>query len=200
MTEVIERYTPDKREQLEVFRQQTLLEGNESLSMDKFDPDTLQGAIWLAYKDGMIVSMSAAEVSHYTGESTVLRKCRYHILQAHRHGRYGFKFLRKMMTWGKQQGYHTLYWTHDINNRPLNALYQRKRTYAMGHDNAWFYQWPYTKLKFEEDLLFKTGSMYQFVYSIAIDPTVVWCPPQGQYMVRLLHRGDVDLIKREISR
>lgn len=200
MGERIITYTPDLRDDVEVFRKKTFDEGNQSLRADKFDPDTLKGKIWLAYEDDVLVSLSAAEESHYTNESNVLRKCRYHILKKYRHGRYGFKFLREMVPWGKENGYKLLYWTHDVTNVALNALYQRKRTYALSGDNQWFHEYPYTELQFEKNILFKTGEMLQFVYSIYLDNEFKW-NPAGNHMIHYPHNGEVlkwDDIKEKV--
>lgn len=193
-------YTEDQRDALEIFRAKTFDEGNDSLHPKRFDPDGFRGQIWLAYVDDVVVSISSAEISHYTEENNVIRKCRYHILKAHRHGRYGFRFLRKMMNWGKEQDYKLLYWTHDVRNVPLNALYQRKRTYAFTQDNEYFHQWPYTLLNFETDKLFKTGDVYQFMYSIKIDPVFQWQPLQGKHIIYLDHGGDMSKIDQYIGR
>jgi hypothetical protein len=190
--ERIVTYCPSLRDDVEKFREQTFLEGNNSLSKKKFDPDLLKGKIWLAYKDDILVSLSAAEESHYTNESNVIRKCRYHILKKYRHGRYGFKFLKEMVPWCQNNNYKLLYWTHDVTNTALNSLYQRKRTYASTSDNSWFYEWPYTELRLEKDFLFKTGSMRQFVYSIYIDPTFVW-KPVSDHIIYSPHNEIVDL-------
>jgi GNAT superfamily N-acetyltransferase len=195
MVETIIKYTPDLRLDLEKFRQQTFAEGNFSLDPRRFDPDTLQGQIWMAYVDDKLVSISAAEISHYSGETEVIRKCRYHILKDYRHGRYGFKFLTDMIPWCKENGYKLLYWTHDIDNRPLNALYQRQRTYAFSTDNEWFHKKPFTDLQFEKNMLFKTGDMLQFVYYIKIDDAFEWNPAPNKYIKYCNHQGDVDLIK-----
>jgi hypothetical protein len=195
MVERIITYTPSLRDDIERFRDQTFLEGNESLSHAKFDPDNLQGRIWMAYEDDLLVSISAAEVSHYTDETDVIRKCRYHILKSHRHGRYGFKFLRQMVPWARSSGYKVLYWTHDVNNVALNALYQRKRTYGFGGDNSWFDQWPYTELVFERDMLFRTGSMLQFIYSIYLEDGFTWRPPACDHIVYHQHDGQRLTIK-----
>jgi GNAT superfamily N-acetyltransferase len=190
MTERIITYHSSLRGDVERFREQTFAEDNNSLSKEKFDPDTLKGQIWLAYEDDVLVSLSAAEESHYTDEPNVIRKCRYHILKKYRHGRYGFKFLQRMIPWCKENNYKLLYWTHDVTNVALNALYQKKRTYAATSDNSWFNEWPYTELHFEKYLLFKTGNMLQFVYSIYVDPSFVW-NPKGTHMYRYPHCGKV---------
>jgi GNAT superfamily N-acetyltransferase len=195
MDERIIQYTPDHRDAVELFRQQTFAEGNESLDVNRFDPANFSGQIWLAYCDDTLVSLSAAEVSHYTGESNVIRKCRYHILKSYRHGRYGFKFLNKMMPWCKENGFKLLYWTHDVNNKALNALYQRKRTYSFSNDNDWFHKWPYTTLNFERGMLFKTGDMLQFIYTITIDSEFVWNPQQGKHIIYCEHNGNLSIIE-----
>lgn len=183
-------YDQSHRAAVEIFRNKTFAEGNSSLDHRKFDPDTLNGRIWLAYDGDDVVSLSAAEESHYTDEPHVLRKCRYHILRSHRHGRYGFQFLQKMVPWGIENGYKLLYWTHDVKNGPLNALYQRKRKYAFTGDTSWFESWPYTDLIFERDMLFKTGDMLQFVYSIYLDKSFIWRPKAGGHMVYYKHDGE----------
>lgn len=182
-------YDHSHRDAVELFRTKTFSEGNQSLDHRKFDPDALQGRIWLAYDQGQLVSLSAAEVSHYTGEHDVLRKCRYHILRSHRHGRYGFQFLQRMVTWGAEQGFKLLYWTHDVNNAPLNALYQRRKRYAFSDDVSWFDQWPYTELQFQKDMLFKTGDMLQFVYAIYMDKSFAWRPSAGGHIYYYQHDG-----------
>jgi hypothetical protein len=192
MTERIIVYRPELRDDVEKFREQTFAEGNNSLTKSKFDPDNIKGQIWLAYEDDILVSLSAAEESHYTNEANVIRKCRYHILKKYRHGRYGFKFLKNMVPWCQENDYKLLYWTHDVTNTALNALYQHRKTYASTTDNKWFYEWPYTELKFEKDILFTTGSMLQFVYSIYIDPDFVW-KPESDHIIHCHHNGMVPL-------
>ena len=192
MTERIIVYRPELRDDVEKFREQTFAEGNNSLTKSKFDPDSIKGQIWLAYEDDVLVSLSAAEESHYTNETNVIRKCRYHILKKYRHGRYGFKFLKNMVPWCQENDYKLLYWTHDVTNTALNALYQHKKTYASTTDNKWFHEWPYTELKIEKDILFKTGNMLQFVYSIYIDPDFVW-KPESDHIVHCHHDGVVPL-------
>lgn len=188
MLERIITYNSNLRDDVERFREQTFSEGNQSLTKEKFDPDNLKGQIWLAYADDVLVSISAAEESHYTNETNVIRKCRYHILKKYRHSRYGFKFLKEMIPWCKENDYKLLYWTHDVTNTALNTLYQHKRTYAATNDNNWFHEWPYTELQFEKELLFKTGNMLQFVYSIYVDPDFVW-KPMGKHMYYYPHCG-----------
>jgi hypothetical protein len=192
MTEKIVVYRPELRADVEKFREQTFAEGNKSLTKYKFDPDNIQGRIWLAYEDDVLVSLSVAEESHYTNETNVIRKCRYHILKKYRHGRYGFKFLKNMVPWCQENDYKLLYWTHDVTNTALNALYQHRKTYAATTDNKWFHEWPYTELKFEKDILFKTGNMLQFVYSIHIDPNFVW-KPVSDHIIHCHHDGVVPL-------
>jgi hypothetical protein len=190
MNEFIVEYSPKYRNDVEIFREQTFAEGNQSLTKEKFDPDKIKGKIWLAFKDTIVVSLSAAEESHYTNESNVIRKCRYHILKKYRHGRYGFKFLKLMVPWCQENNYKLLYWTHDVTNTALNALYQHKRTYASTNDNHWFHEWPFTELQFEKEMLFKTGSMLQFVYTIRLDPTFIW-KPTGKHIYYYEHNGQV---------
>lgn len=188
---MITLYDRSHRKAVEEFRLKTFEEGNESLSYSKFDPDNLKGKIWLAYEGDKIVSLSAAEISHYTCENDVLRKCRYHILKNYRHGRYGFQFLKQMIPWAAENNFKLLYWTHDVKNVPLNALYQRKKKYPFSRDVNWFEEWPYTELKFEKDMLFKTGSMLQFIYSIYIDKNFIWRPKSGNYIYYYNHDGEL---------
>jgi hypothetical protein len=95
-----------------------------------------------------------------------------------------------MVPWCKENDYKLLYWTHDVTNIALNALYQRKRTYASTNDNSWFNEWPYTELQFQKNLLFKTGNMLQFVYTIQIDPIFKW-EPLGKHIYYYEHNGQI---------
>ena len=190
MAERIITYNSSLRDDVEEFREKTFAEGNQRLTKDNFDPDNIKGQIWLAYEDDVLVSISAAEESHYTNEQDVIRKCRYHILKKYRHGRYGFKFLKEMIPWCIENDYKLLYWTHDVTNTALNALYQRKKTYAATTDNNWFHEWPYTELQFEKNLLFKTGNMLQFVYSIYVISDFIW-NPKGTFMYYYPHSGEI---------
>jgi len=89
----IKVYTPDLRDQVEEFREQTFKEGNQSLAEDKFYPDNFKGRVWLIFVDGKLVSLSAVEASHYTGDpDTVARVVRLHTLKTQRPTTFGMIF------------------------------------------------------------------------------------------------------------
>ena len=192
MRNQIIEYHSELRNEVETFRRKSMVEGNLSLDQRKFDPDAIAGNIWCAYHNDELVSLGAGEISHYTNEENVVRFCRYHILKSHRHGRYGFKILELMAQWCVANDIKLLYWTHDVNNRSLNELYQRKRQFAFGsQDLEWFSKDPFNRLVFHTDRLFKTGNMLQFVYSICFDDSFDWKPQSGNYLVYYQHDGKI---------
>ena len=57
----IKYYHEDMREEFELFRIQSLLEGNESLALEKFNQDNFDGKIWCLFVDDEMACVSAAE-------------------------------------------------------------------------------------------------------------------------------------------
>ena len=77
---------------------------------------------------------------------------------------------------GERKGFKILYITHDIKNKAINNLYQRKKqmtdkSFKKFIDGEW-----YKNLKLERNFLFKTGDMLQYVYSINLDNDYKWQP------------------------
>jgi hypothetical protein len=180
MSEEIIQYSPDWKSHITEFVAQAMKEGSEqTFYKNKMDLDNIQGSIWMAVVDGKVVSVSYAQESHITGTPESLRACRYHILKAHRHGRYGFKMMKKQIEWGRQQGYKHYYWTCDVKDKAKNSLYQHKRRYVFTKDDKWFDDKDYVQLKLETNLLFHDSpksDMLQFIYSYYIDPKYTWNP------------------------
>ena len=179
--ERIIQYNTSHKELVETFLKQARAEGSSSTyTQHKFDIDKLdsKSSLWLAIVDGEVASISYAERSFITGTPESIRKCRYHILKKHRHGRYGFKIMKHQIAWAKENGFKHYYWTHDVKDKAINKLFQHKRTYIVG-DNSWFNDEDYKKLTLETDLVFHDSpksDMIQFVYSYYIDPNYKWQP------------------------
>lgn len=183
MNVIIKEYNDNLRNELEAFRRQTIKEGNTSLTSDKFNPEDLNGKIWCAYIDSELASISVAEKSHYTGDPDIaVRICRYHILKKYRHSHCGFKMLPYQINWAREQKFKILYWTHDIHNRPLNALYQHKRRMTDPESKKYFEAEWYKQLKTDYRWLFKVSNdprdkFYQYVYYIDLqNEDYVWVP------------------------
>ncbi|MBY0383637.1 hypothetical protein K2X05_00635 [bacterium] len=183
--ELIRPYSREDRELVEGFRAATFLEGNKSLAMDKFDPDQLNGRILLFFYQGQLVSLSAAEASHYTGDpETACRVCRYHILKEYRKKFLfcGFKMLRLHSEWAQQAGYSVIYWTHDVKNKALNSLYQRKKKYSLGVDTKWFDDPVFKSFHLNTEYLFRVSEksdMLQFIYQHTLKKDFIWHPKLG---------------------
>ena len=179
--ERIIQYNTSHKKLVETFLDQARAEGSSSTyTQHKFDIDNLdsKSSLWLAIVDGEVASISYAERSFITGTPESIRKCRYHILKKHRHGRYGFKIMKHQIAWAKENGFKHYYWTHDVKDKAINKLFQHKRTYIVG-DNSWFDDEDYKKLTLETDLVFHDSpksDMIQFVYSYYIDPEYKWQP------------------------
>lgn len=175
MDEVIRFYTAQDRSLLEEFRAKTFDEGNTSLDIKRFDPGNLDGQIFLFFKDNELASISVVENSKkYTEESESCRICRYHILKKFRHCNAGFKMLPHQVKWAFKNGYKLIFWTHDVNNRALNAMYQHKR--RMPNKQDYFNDPLYKSFKFLPQYRFITGSYTQYVYAKHLDMTFNWEP------------------------
>lgn len=193
MIEVVE-YNEILSKDLFQFRRQGLTEGNDSLKSDKFNPETIDGKIWCVYIDNELASISVVESSHYTGDPTIAaRVCRYHILKKFRHSHCGFRMLPYQIDWARSKGFKILYWTHDVKNRALNALYQHKRK-MIDPEAKMFFEAPwYKQLQFDKRWLFKVDpniNFLQYVYYINLqDDNYVWMPKES--VLWQSHNGDV---------
>ena len=184
---------PDKhRPLIEDFRQKTFEEGSTSLTHKKYDCDDPNIETWMFFVEGKLASISAAERSHYTNDPDIaVRVCRYHILKPYRFSHAGLIMGEKQVQWARQKGFEILYITHDITNKAINRLYQRKRkmtvpTFHQHTSSEW-----YTKLTVEKEFLFRTGELLQYVYSIRLqDENFAW-RPKSKYIVYQSHNGQI---------
>ena len=202
MTEKIIQYKPEHKSLVEEFLKQARYEGSASTyTQHKFDLDNLdsKSSLWLAIVNDEVASISYAERSFITGTPESIRKCRYHILKKHRHGRYGFKIMKHQIAWAKENGFKHYYWTHDVKDKAINKLFQHKRTYIVG-DNSWFDDEDYKKLTLETDLVFHDSpksDMIQFVYSYYIDPEYKWQPTDR--VIWHKHNGVIDNVEEVLA-
>lgn len=191
---IVKRYSEDPNTYwslIEKFRLQTFKEGNDSLTYKKYDPENPDIETWMCFKDDKLISISAAEQSHYTNDKdTAVRVCRYHILKQFRHTHCGLIMAEHQINWAREKGFKILYITHDINNRAINKLYQRKKKMT---DKAFKKfttgEW-WNKLKLERNFLFTTGKMLQYVYSIKLQEDYNW-QPKSDYIVEREHDGQI---------
>lgn len=177
----VKEYNDTMSNDLLHFRRQVLAEGNDSLISDKFNPDNLDGKIWCVYINDILASVSVAESSHYTGDPDVaVRICRYHILKKYRHSHCGFRMLPYQIKWAKNQQYKVLYWTHNVKNRALNALYQHKKRMTDPEAKQFFEAKWYKQVQFDKRWLFEvdsTSDFLQYVYYIDLqNENYSWVP------------------------
>ena len=192
----VKRYSenPDKYWPLiERFRQQTFKEGNKSISYEKYDPDNKDIETWMCFKDDKLISISAAEKSHYTNDPDIaVRVCRYHILKEHRFSHCGLIMGEHQIKWARDNGFKILYITHNIKNKAINNLYQRKKKMTDKAFKDYIKGEWYTKLQLENKFLFKTGKMLQYVYSIRLqDDNFKW-QPKSDYIIEREHNGQIN--------
>lgn len=165
----IENYNKSKRSEIEVFRQRTFEEGNDALPLNKYNPDQINGETFMAYVDGVLASISVIEEDHYvTDNPVVVRACRFHTLKKFRNLNLGAAhLLPTMCSYAIEAGYKTIYWTHNVENKALNAVYQKKRRPP---NNRKVYESSFWQsIKFDEDWLFQVdpkSDMLQYVYYI----------------------------------
>ena len=194
-TIIVKRYSEDPDTYwplIEKFRQQTFKEGNDSIKYDKYHPDDDNIETWLSFKNDQLISISAAERSHYTNDPDIaVRVCRYHILKEHRFTHCGLIMGEHQIQWARENNFEILYITHDITKRAINNLYQRrKRMTVSSFDQHTKGEW-YNSLQLETEFLFQTGKMLQYVYSIRLqNPNYVW-KPQSKYIIERKHDGKI---------
>lgn len=173
--ELIRPYAPEDRELVEEFRANTFAEGNNSLRPEIYNPDDFNGQTFLFFIGDRLASISAVESSlKYTNETDTCRICRYHILKEFRHCNAGFKMLPYNVQWAIDNKYNLIYWTHDVSNRALNAMYQHKRRMP---NKANFFEDPlYKSFQQVQNLRFVTGDVIQYVYAKPLTEGYVWNP------------------------
>lgn len=168
--------------QFEKFRQTALDEGNDSLIHSKLDANSLNGLLLLCFFGDELISVSACEASHYTGDPKIAaRICRYHVLKSARPKFLycGFQMMKKHCEWADKQNYEIVYFTQDTKNRPLNSLYQKKRKYGFGASNDWFNDPEFQSFELSNEMLFqvsKKSPLLQYVYIRKRDPNFKWNP------------------------
>ena len=135
----------------------------------------------MVFAGDKLISISAVEPSHYTGDpETAARVCRYHILKPWRHTLCGLMVADHQINWARENGYKILYITVDVKNRAINALYQRKKQMIDPNFKKWTQTEWYTNLKLEPDCLFKVSPKsdhLQYFYTINLqDSNYKWKP------------------------
>ena len=125
----VKTYKKSLRNQIEDFRKKTFDEGNDALPIEKYNPDDINGKTFMAYVDGELASIAVLEEDHYvTDNDNIVRACRFHTLKKFRNLNMGAAYLLpEMISYALQNGYRTIYWTHDTSKRAINAVYQKKR-------------------------------------------------------------------------
>jgi hypothetical protein len=191
----VRQYTKSDRNLIEDFRTQTFLEGNDSLDSKKYDPDAINGMTWMTFVENELASISVVERSHYTNDPDISgRICRYHILKKFRHSNAGFRMLPDQVEWAKNNGIKVLYWTHNVNNKALNALYQHKKTMPFrGEAVPYFMTDTYKSFILQDDMIFKVSKnsdLLQYVYASILEEGFVW-RPIADTIIYCKHNGDI---------
>ena len=191
---IVKRYSEDPNKywpMIERFRLQTFKEGNDSLTYKKYNPDNPEIETWMSFKDDKLISISAAESSHYTNDQDIaVRVCRYHILKEFRHTHCGLIMAEHQIKWAKEKGFKILYITHDIKNKAINNLYQRKKKMTDKEFKKFTTGEWWTKLQLEKSFLFTTGKMLQYVYSIRLQGDYDW-QPVSDFIIKREHDGQI---------
>ena len=191
---IVKRYSEDPNNywpMIERFRLQTFQEGNDSLTYKKYNPDNPEIETWMSFKDDKLISISAAESSHYTNDPDIaVRVCRYHILKEFRHTHCGLIMAEHQINWAREKGFKILYITHDIKNKAINNLYQRKKKMTDKEFKKFTTGEWWTKLQLEKSFLFTTGKMLQYVYSIRLQGDYDW-QPVSDFIIKREHDGQI---------
>jgi len=110
--------------------------------------------------------------------------------------------LPKQVEWARENGLKVLYWTHSVNNRALNALYQHKRTMPFrGEAVPYFMTDVYKAFKLQDDMIFKVSpksDLLQYVYASILEDGFVWRPVANTIIYKK-HNGEItEEIKNKI--
>lgn len=191
----VRRYDYNDRDLIEQFRMLAAREGNDALHSSKYDPDTVDGATWMTFVGDELASISVVERSHYTGDPQIAgRICRYHILKKFRHSNAGFRMLPDQVEWAKENNLKVLYWTHSVNNKALNAMYQGKKKMPFrGESVPYFMTDTYRAFKLQPDMIFKVSEksdLLQYVYANILEEGYIW-RPDFKTMLYYKHDGDI---------
>lgn len=188
----VKEYHWTMRCHVENFRQKAMLEGNDALPLSKYNPDDIEGQTFYIMENNEIVALVALEVDHYaTKNPKVLRACRFHTLKQYRNLALGTSYLfPAYIRWAKKMEYDCVYWTQDIKNKGLNAIYQRKRKPTkhehLNNDKFW------NSVQLDHRWLFqvdKKSDLLQYVYYVDLKESgyklnpidcVVWQEHDGQ--------------------
>jgi len=199
----VKEYDSSYRDLIEKFRMLAAREGNDSLHSNKYDPDTINGQTWMTFVEDELASISVVERSHYTSDLDIAgRICRYHILKKYRHSNAGFRMLSNQVEWAKKEGLKVLYWTHNVNNKALNALYQHKKTMPFrGEAVPYFMTDTYRAFKLQPDMIFRVSQksdLLQYVYANILEENFIW-RPNCNTIIYYPHDGEItENIKNEV--
>jgi len=182
---IAKTYKKKDKKLIEDFRILSFQEGNDSLAYDKYDPDNIDGETFMVFVDDVLAAVSVVESSHYTGDPEyAARVCRLHIAKQFRPSWLGMFVGKAQIEWAKVNGYKVLYFTHDINNRAINAMYQHRK-FGAAHtelqkdmQHLWHEDW-YKDLKTDTRLLFQvdpSSTMLQYVYYWTLEEGFKWYP------------------------
>ena len=182
----IREYLPKDRDLIENFRYQSYQEGNNSLSLIKYDPDNINGQTFMLFVEEKLASISVCEASHYTGDPDIAaRICRYHILRKYRHCNAGFRMLPKQTAFAKKEGFKLIYWTQNTQHKALNALYQHK--YKMPGKTSFFESDLYKSFRLNDQFLFKVSpksDLLQYIYFKTFQAGYIWRPKRNIILIK----------------
>jgi len=96
--------------------------------------------------------------------------------------------------WAKEQQLKALYWTHNVNNKALNALYQHKRTMPFrGEAVPYFMTDVYQSFKLDPTMIFRVSQksdLLQYVYVNTLEDGFVW-KPMHRSIIYHTHDGEI---------
>tara|TARA_Y100000385_G_C12692012_1_gene466760 strand:- start:15 stop:593 length:579 start_codon:yes stop_codon:yes gene_type:complete len=168
-------------------QEQSLLEGNNAITPDKFDVNKTEGTPVLILWEDRPAGMAFLEPSHYTGDPDVaVRACRYHILKEYRHKQLGFVLLPELMKEARRLGYKVMWWSLEPDNVALNNAYQGKRK-TIQKEKLWNNTYEedfWKKIIYDERFMFmvdkKAPHYLQNVYWVDLTrESMLWMPQKG---------------------
>jgi len=165
---------------IDIIINQAYEEGNGETFNKKYHPYESPGETFVALYEGRPAGLVSCEPSTYTGDPDIAaRACRLHVLKDFRAKQIGFGLLESCYQFCKDK-YKVLYITQDVNNRALNAIYQKKKmSLFKGASRNPYELESWKRLEWNKEYLFKVdpvAEFYQNIYQIVLEEGFHWKP------------------------
>ena len=155
-------------------------EGNGETFDNKYHPYKSPGETFVALWEGRPAGLISAEPSTYTSDPDIaIRACRLHIVKEYRTKQIGFRLWDKCYWYAKENNYKVVFFTHDVNAKAMNEIYQhKKKSLFKGAVIDPYKLVSWNAIKLNNEYLFKVdpnAEFYQNIYYSTFED-YIWKP------------------------